>query len=67
MDDWQPIETAPKDGSPVYTRGNNGGDPHAGTHVQWAQWTGDAWDSMHDDSLRLIYLTHYCPAGECGV
>ena len=64
---WAPITTAPRDGSPVWVRGDNYNDPRNGQHHCWAWWdtTLGTWFNAHTpDSSRLEYLTHWLPRTE---
>ncbi|OGT59730.1 MAG: hypothetical protein A3E01_04515 [Gammaproteobacteria bacterium RIFCSPHIGHO2_12_FULL_63_22] len=62
---WLPIDDAPKDGRPVWARGNNFGDAAQGQHFTWAYWNGHEWNApidatnTHGSPLNLVYLTHY--------
>lgn len=65
---WRPIESAPKDGTPVVALGNNFGDPSRGHHVEIVVY--DAEDECwHRQTKRkrassteaLDYLTHWQP------
>lgn len=68
MAQWRPIESAPKDGTPVVALGNNFGDPSRGHHVEIVVY--DAEDECwHRQTKRrrassieaLDYLTHWQP------
>lgn len=64
MIDWKPIDDAPKDGSPVWARGNNFGIPSKGQHYTWAFWNGEHWEPPmtfqdEDGGGNLKFLTHY--------
>ena len=61
---WQPIETAPKDGRPVWVKGDNYGNPMDGQHCCWAWWDGHSWLSDGagaDGSSELLYLVSWLP------
>lgn len=60
---WQPIETAPKDGTVIVVRGNNHGWPENGHHICIATWQYDCWIEGSDwnDTSELTYLTHWMP------
>ena len=63
--EWQPIETAPKDGRPVWVRGNNWGDETRGRHCCWAWFDGIDWLSASCDSdgpSTLLHLTDWWPS-----
>ena len=67
MTNWKPIDTAPKDGRPVWSRGNNWGDPSKGQHCCWAYWDGSNWiaaevDGEVDGGETLTYLTEWMEA-----
>ena len=42
-DRWQPIETAPKDGRPVWVRGNDWGEDAGPNHYGWAYFDSGKW------------------------
>lgn len=54
---WTPIDSAPTDGRPLWTRGLNYGKPNNGEHFGWAYWDGAKWAAP--DGSTLLYLTHY--------
>lgn len=74
--EWQPIETAPKDGTQILVAGNDLGDPRNGQHICVAEWCQDArtfeqlareegsdfsgWYDASDDG-PLLFLTHWMP------
>lgn len=60
--DWQPIETAPKDGSPILAIGNCYGRPDEGVHYAIARWESE-WVEGEDDEEQTVlkYLTHWKP------
>lgn len=61
---WQPIETAPKNGVPVWVRGNNYGDEEKGLHACFGWFDGADWRSVdfgENGQSILKYLTHWMP------
>jgi len=77
---WQPIETAPKDGTEILASGLNCGDFEKGYHFSVVAWCQDArtpeqidaeggsdfsgWYADDDDAFPLIFLTHWMPLPE---
>jgi hypothetical protein len=63
MSEWKPIETAPKDGRPVWVKGNNKGDESYGQHYAWAYWDGSCWINVGSDECwgALTYLIEWLP------
>jgi len=53
MADWQPIETAPKDGTEVLLWG-----PYCGCPAT-AQWTGKAWAAYWDGWRVVEYMSDF--------
>ncbi len=52
---WKPIDTAPKNGGPVWVRGNNNGKPEHGHHHTWAYWDGEHWiDAAGGETLTFL-------------
>jgi len=72
MDDWQPIETAPKDGSPLllFDRQRLDGDAHPTGAVEghWCDdygWQAAVWSMVSDLFLtKKIHPTHWMPLPE---
>lgn len=59
--EWQPIGSAPKDGRPVWVKGDNYGNPMEGQHCCWAWWDGHSWrEAGHEDS-ELTFLVSWLP------
>jgi hypothetical protein len=58
---WQPIETAPKDGTPVWVRGWNWGKEGTQRHACYAWWDGEEWRETKgsDEAGFLRYLTDW--------
>lgn len=75
--EWHPIETAPKDGTPILAAGANLGDPRKGYHQSVVEWTQDertpeqraaeggedfsGWYCDDNSDARLEFLTHWTP------
>lgn len=56
------MATAPKDGRPVWARGNNFNDPAQGQHSAWVYWNGVAWQGPMFggvDGDTFLYLTEW--------
>lgn len=67
---WQPIETAPKDGTMLLLAGDNFGDPQRGQHVTVGSWRNERgwWEGLPDPveeqmtaNTQLQHLTHWMP------
>lgn len=56
--DWQPIETAPKDGTHMLATGYDFDDPRQGRHAAVVSWCGDAF---MDNYEPYEWLTHWMP------
>jgi hypothetical protein len=75
--EWQPIETAPKDGTDILVAGINFGEVGKGYHIVVAQWCEDerspqqiwrergvcfsGWYQDDDSDEPLPFLTHWMP------
>lgn len=59
--DWQPIETAPRDGTEISARGFNWGDRTRGRHRAKARYEGGRWIDCEDDGATLRYLVDWRP------
>lgn len=58
---WKPMDTAPKDGRPVWARGNNHGDPSWGQHCAWVYWDDGEWAGpLHgEETERFTFLAEW--------
>lgn len=63
MSKWQPLENAPKDGSPVWARGFEFGNKDSGVIAGWIYWNEDAgawvwagFDKRYTHRLTEFYL-----------
>ena len=63
MSEWQPIETAPKDGRPVWVRGNDWGEDAGPNHYGWAYFDSGKWmwPAPVAEGGEAAYLTHWMP------
>lgn len=59
--EWQTIESAPRDGRPVWVTGWNFGKVDGERHYCWAYWHGDQWNSADAEPSHLQHLTHWMP------
>lgn len=59
MADWQPIETAPIDGRPVWVRGWDWGTEGGKRHFLWAYFDGADWRPAGDEDSTLTHLTDW--------
>ena len=62
-DRWQPIATAPKDGRPVWVRGNDWGEDAGPNHYGWAYFDSGKWmwPAPVAEGGEATYLTHWMP------
>ena len=65
-DRWQPIETAPKDGRPVWVRGNDWGEDAGPNHYGWAYFDSGKWmwPAPVAEGGEAAYLTHWLQTQE---
>ena len=58
---WRPIETAPKDGRPVWARGWNFNKEENGYHYQWAWWNADEghWESQYPNPSAMLFVRQW--------
>jgi len=67
--EWQPIETAPKDGRHIiawFPHGFHGNNlsQFAKGHVEAVYWKGSDWYWSSDDDALIIAPTHWIPLPE---
>lgn len=58
---WQPMSSAPKDGSPVWARGWDWGKPNTTRHSGWVFWNDGNWCWAGDETNHATHLTDYLP------
>ena len=56
-----PIDSAPKDGRPVWVIGWNYGDETRGEHRTWAYWYGGHWREAGAEESKLLFLVYWMP------
>lgn len=61
---WQPIESAPKDGSPVWARGHNWGNPSNARHYGWVFFCDGAWLWAEPDGGEATHIDEWLPAAK---
>jgi hypothetical protein len=60
---WELIDTAPKDGSPVWARGWDWGKSDSTRHYGWVFWGGDGgWFWAGEGDSTAEHLTDWMPA-----
>lgn len=59
MADWQPIESAPKDGTRFVATGHDFGNPENARHLVIAYYDLGEWCDDADENTTLTYLTHW--------
>jgi len=55
---WEPLDTAPKDGRPVWVKGYNYNDPTKGIHCTWAWFNGEGWVNSAMTQYGQLTLTN---------
>jgi hypothetical protein len=58
---WQPIESAPRDGTRVYAKGRDFGKPDGDEHFVWVVWELGEWLEADDENSTCWHLTHWMP------
>jgi len=61
---WEPIESAPKDGSPVWARGHNWGNPNNAHHCGWVFFDSGTWLWAGPDSGEATHIDEWLPAAK---
>ena len=59
MGEWQPIETAPKDGTVVLIY--SPADGVMSSHLHWGNWQGMVWRSVGHVDFERSKPTHWMP------
>lgn len=62
--EWLPIDSAPKDGRPVWIRFHAWGDKAQPMHATWAWWNGDVFEEAGTQGSWLIYAIEWLPFPE---
>lgn len=62
MSEWQPIETAPKDGTVVLVWGTHNRCPGNPRHPYPARWSNGWW--LAEGNAGIDYGTHWMPLPE---
>jgi hypothetical protein len=62
---WQPMDTAPKNGMPIWVRGHDHGLPDGDMHCTIAWWAGNHWRAAALEyprgAVKLEYLDGWVP------
>ena len=61
MSKWRKIETAPKDGTPIWVRGFDFGNPKGQKHYGWVHWDGERWLWAGCTDGIASHITHWLP------
>jgi hypothetical protein len=64
MADWQPMSSAPKDGTWIKVRGRDYGIPGNRRHYAIAFYDDGAWQEIGSNAGQLQYLTDWKPMND---